>query len=155
MAIDLLRTATDIAERNGDSEITEAHVKSAKSSMEIDMTEEAVKTLAPQSKIVLLSIVKNTEIGNTVMITGDVYNVYKQLAMKLQVPVLTQRRVTDFISELDMMGLINASIKSFGRAGRTKEIKLEVQKDIIERFKHDPLFKSLEDYVPPTQTKLM
>ena len=155
MAIDLLRVATDIAERNGDSKITEAHVKSAKSSMEIDMIEEAVKTLAPQSKVVLLSVIKNTETGNTVMITGDVYNIYKQLAIRLQMPILTQRRVTDLISELDMMALINASIKSFGRAGRTKEIKLEVQKDIVERFKQDPLFKPLEDYVPPTQTKLM
>ena len=155
MAIDLLRTAIDIAERNGDSEITDAHVRSAKNSMDIDMVEEAVKALSPQSKIVLLSIIKNTEYGNSVMITGDVYIVYKQLAQILQVPVLTQRRITEFISELDMMGLINASIKSFGRAGRTKEIKLEVQRDIVERFKQDPMFKSLNDYVPPTQTKLM
>ncbi|MBQ7701795.1 MAG: orc1/cdc6 family replication initiation protein [Candidatus Methanomethylophilaceae archaeon] len=155
MAIDLLRIATDIAERNGDPKITDAHVKSAKSSMETDIIEEAVKSLAPQSKIVLLSIIKNTEAGNTVMITGDVYNVYKHLAERLQVSILTQRRITDFISELDMMGLINASIKSFGRLGRTKEIKLEVPKDIVERFKRDPLFKPLDDYVPPTQTKLM
>ena len=155
MAIDLLRIATDIAERNGDTKITDAHVKSAKSSMETDIIEEAVKSLAPQSKIVLLSIIKNTEAGNTVMITGDVYNVYKHLAERLQVSILTQRRITDFISELDMMGLINASIKSFGRLGRTKEIKMEVPKDIVERFKRDPLFKPLDDYVPPTQTKLM
>ena len=155
MAIDLLRIATDIAERNGDPKITDAHVKSAKSSMETDIIEEAVKSLAPQSKIVLLSIIKNTEAGNTVMITGDVYNVYKHLAERLQVSILTQRRITDFISELDMMGLINASIKSFGRLGRTKEIKMEVPKDIVERFKRDPLFKPLDDYVPPTQTKLM
>ena len=155
MAIDLLRIATDIAERNGDPKITDAHVKSAKSSMETDIIEEAVKSLAPQSKIVLLSIIKNTEAGNTVMITGDVYNVHKHLAERLQVSILTQRRITDFISELDMMGLINASIKSFGRLGRTKEIKLEVPKDIVERFKRDPLFKPLDDYVPPTQTKLM
>ena len=123
--------------------------------METDIIEEAVKSLAPQSKIVLLSIIKNTEAGNTVMITGDVYNVYKHLAERLQVSILTQRRITDFISELDMMGLINASIKSFGRLGRTKEIKMEVPKDIVERFKRDPLFKPLDDYVPPTQTKLM
>ncbi len=155
MAIDLLRIATDIAERNGDPKITDAHVKSAKNSMETDIIEEAVKSLAPQSKIVLLSIIKNTEAGNTVMITGDVYNVYKHLAERLQVSILTQRRITDFISELDMMGLINASIKSFGRLGRTKEIKMEVPKDIVERFKRDPLFKPLDDYVPPTQTKLM
>ena len=54
-----------------------------------------------------------------------------------------------------MMGLINASVKSFGKAGRTKEIKLDIQKEVIERFKKDDLFKKLIDYVPPNQTKLM
>lgn len=155
MAIDLLRTSADIAERNGDSVITEAHVKSARNSIELDIVDEAVSTLSFQSKIVLLSIIKNHEMDNKTMITGDVYVTYKEITSILGVSSLTQRRVTDLISELDMMGLINASIRSFGRAGRTKEIKLELPPDIIARFKADPMFKPLEDYKSPTQTKLM
>ena len=155
MAIDLLRTSADIAERNGDAVVTIAHVKSAKASMELDVVEEAVRTLSIQSKIVLLSIIKNTENGNKVMITGDVYNIYREIASILGISELTQRRVTDLISELDMMGLINASIKSFGRAGRTREIELGIPKDVISRFKEDPLFKPLGDYKTPKQTRLM
>ncbi len=155
MAIDLLRTATDIAERNGDSEITIAHVKSAKSSIEIDVVEESIKSLATQSKILLLSIIKISEKSENLMTTGDVYNEYKNLASIIGVPILTQRRIGDLIQELDMMGLINASVKSYGKAGRTKEIKLDIQKEVIERFKKDPTFKKLDDYRPPNQTKLM
>ena len=155
MAIDLLRTAADIAERNGDSTITEAHVKSAKNSMDMNVVEEAIKTLTVQSKCVLLSIVKNTENNNRTMITGDVYVVYKDIVDILGFSPLTQRRITDLISELDMMGLINASIRSFGRAGRTKEITLEIPKDIVNRFKEDPLFEPLRNYKVSTQTKLM
>ncbi len=155
MAIDLLRTATDIAERNGDSEITDAHVKSAKNSIDIDIIEEAINTLTAQSKVILLSIIKNTRSGNKVMITGDVYNLYKEYAPIIGISVLTQRRVSELLAEMDMMGIINASVKSFGKGGRTKEITLEVQKDIIDRFLTDPLFKSLNDYKPPTQMKLM
>lgn len=154
-AIDLLRTAADIAERNGDSVITEAHVKSAKNSLEMNVVEEAIKTLSVQSKCVLLSIVKNTENNNRTMITGDVYVIYKDIVDILGFSPLTQRRITDLISELDMMGLINASIKSFGRAGRTKEITLEIPKDIIKKFKDDPLFDPLKNYKVSTQTKLM
>ena len=154
-AIDLLRTAADIAERNGDSVITEAHVKSAKNSLEMNVVEEAIKTLSVQSKCVLLSIVKNTENNNRTMITGDVYVIYKDIVEILGFSPLTQRRITDLISELDMMGLINASIKSFGRAGRTKEITLEIPKDIIKKFKDDPLFDPLKNYKVSTQTKLM
>ncbi|MDY4579995.1 MAG: orc1/cdc6 family replication initiation protein [Candidatus Methanarcanum hacksteinii] len=155
MAIDLLRTATDIAERNGDSEITTAHVKSAKSSIEIDVVEESIKSLATQTKILLLSIIKISEKSNEIITTGDVYNEYRDIASIINVPILTQRRIGDLIQELDMMGLINASIKSLGRAGRTKEIKLDIQKEVVERFKKDSIFKKLDDYRPPNQTKLM
>ncbi len=155
MAIDLLRTATDIAERNGDDEITIAHVKSAKSSIEIDVVEESIRSLSSQTKILLLAIIRISERSDNTIITGDVYNEYKNIADIIKIPVLTQRRIGDLIQELDMMGLINASVKSFGKAGRTKEIKLDIQKEVIERFKKDDLFKKLVDYVPPNQTKLM
>ncbi len=154
-AIDLLRTATDIAERNGDSVVTEAHVKSAKNSIDFDIIEEAIKTLTVQSKCVLLSIIKNTENNNKVMVTGDVYITYKEIVEMLGIASLTQRRITDLISELDMMGLINASIRSFGRAGRTKEITLEIPKDIVSKFKEDPFFDPIRNYKASTQTRLM
>ena len=155
MAIDLLRTASDIAERNGDNVITEAHVKSAKNSIETDVVEEAIKTLTFQSKCVLLSVVKNTENNNKIMTTGDVYVTYKDIVEMLGYSPLTQRRITGLISELDMMGLINASIRSFGRAGRTKEITLEIPKDIVNRFKQDPLFDPIKNYKASTQTRLI
>ena len=155
MAIDLLRTAADIAERNGDNLVTTAHVKSAKNSIELDVVEEAIKTLTLQSKCVLLSIIKNDENNNKTMITGDVYNTYKEIVSILGIQPLTQRRIGGLISELDMMGLINASIKSFGKLGRTKEITLEIPKDIVNRFKNDPQFDTLKNYKASTQTRLM
>lgn len=154
VAIDLLRTSVDIAERNGDDVVTEAHVKSAKNSIEMDVVDEAVKTLPAQSKIVLMSIVKNTEQGNEVMYTGTVYSIYKELATIIGFSALTQRRITDLISELDTMGIINAEIISLN-GGRTKEIALSIPKDVISHFKNDPLFKPLENFQVPTQTKLM
>ena len=57
------------------------------------------------------------------------YNVYKQLCSQIDADVLTQRRVTDLISELDMLGIVNAVVVSKGRYGRTKEISLSVPEE--------------------------
>lgn len=155
VALDLLRTAADTAERNGDSTVTIAHVKSAKNSIEFDAVSEGIRTLSPQSKIVLMSITKNVEADNPRMTTGDVYNKYKEICDVLDVKPLTQRRVTDLISELDMMGIINASVRSFGRAGRTKEIELAAPKENIMILRDDFMFKDFEYSKSPRQTKLM
>jgi len=51
--------------------------------------------------------------------------IYKRLC-EIDADVLTQRRVTDLISELDMLGIVNAVVVSKGRYGRTKEMGLSV-----------------------------
>jgi cell division control protein 6 len=53
--------------------------------------------------------------------------------------ILTQRRVTDLISELDMLGILNAIVVSKGRYGRTKEIVLSVPVESTKKV-------LLEDY---------
>lgn len=155
VAIDLLKTAADIAERNGDEKVQEAHVKSAKNSIEFDIVSEAIKTLPPQSKLVLIAVIKNVESGNSSMTTGDVYKAYQSLCGMIGTSVLSQRRIGDLISELDSLGLITASIRSFGRAGRSRIIELNINKMIIENFKQDPTFKFLESYRHPSQMRLV
>jgi len=49
--------------------------------------------------------------------------------------MLTQRRIGDIISEFDMLGLINASVISKGRYGKTREIRLAISRQIIEKAK--------------------
>lgn len=155
VAIDLLKTAADIAERNGDDIVTEAHVKSAKNSLEFDVMSEAIKTLPSHSKLVLISIIKNYEDGNRSMTTGDVYKMYQSVSDYVSVSPLTQRRVGDLINELDSLGIVTASVCSFGRAGRTKVIELCIDKAIINEFKESPTFRQVEHYRPSKQTKLM
>ena len=60
------------------------------------------------------------------------FNIYKRLCEEIDADVLTQRRVTDLISELDMLGIVNAVVVSKGRYGRTKEISLSVPIDETE-----------------------
>ena len=154
-ALDLLRISADIAERNGDLKITDAHVNSARSKIELDAVVEVIKTLTVQSKIVLMSIIKNHEDNRTSIITGDVYTTYKEISSILNYTILKEKRVADLISELDMLGIIHARVKSFGRNGRTREIELNINRDIIDFVSKDDLFEPLGKYKPPKQTTLI
>jgi len=125
-ALDLLRVAGELGEREGVETITVEHVRQAFQKIEQDKMVEVVRTLPTQSKLVLYSVVLLGEREARKIVTGNVYNVYRALCRQSCLDVLTQRRVSDLISELDMMGIINARIISKGRYGRTKEIVLNI-----------------------------
>ncbi len=127
-ALDLLRTAGELAERRGDNAITQEHVREAQKVIERDTITEAVKTLPMQSKAVLFSVFALANRGKRDIYTGECFNVYAEIAKSLSLDTLTQRRVSDLISELDMLGLINTTVISKGRYGRTKKIRLAVSK---------------------------
>ena len=155
-ALDLLRVAAEIAERNGDDKVTEAHVYKAKNKIELDCVTEAIKTLPTQSKLVLMSIIINEERGSGKLTTGELYETYRDISQFIDMQILTQRRVTDLVSELDMMGIVHARVKSFGRGGRTMEIDLSVPinetKKILEE---DEVLHPLKNYRPKNQTTLI
>ncbi|MEM5792851.1 MAG: ORC1-type DNA replication protein [Candidatus Aenigmatarchaeota archaeon] len=134
-ALDLLRVAGEIAERNRDTKVTEEHVDAALEKIDYDRVIESVKSLPKQSKIVLYSIITLVEQQRENIQTGDVYGIYENRCKEHGLSPLTQRRVSDLISELDMLGIINAKITSFGRYGRTREIKLSVSNDVKDKIK--------------------
>ena len=74
--------------------------------------------------------------------TGEIYDVYGNICKQTKSNVLTQRRVSDILAELDMLGIINAKIISKGRYGRTREIALSIEENIVLRLK-EVLEKSL------------
>ena len=156
-ALDLLRVAAELAERHNLPTVTEGDVARAKNKIELDCVTEAVRTLPLQSKLVLMGVVLNDEGGpNARLTTGDLYETYKELCQCTSVAVLTQRRVTDLISELDMLGLIHARVKSFGRGGRTKEIELSVPTDQAKAIlQDDETLGQLKNYRLRYQTTLM
>jgi len=155
-ALDLLRVAAEIAERDNDEGVTEAHVYKAKNKIELDCVAETVRTLPVQSKLVLYAIITNEERGTNRQTTGEVYQAYKDLARMAGVSVITQRRVTDLISELDMLGIIHARVKSFGRGGRTREIECSISTVDTKRIlEEDEILHDLKRFKPKTQTTLI
>ena len=58
--------------------------------------------------------------------------VYREIARIIDLDVLTHRRITDLISELNMLGVINTRVVSRGRYGRTKEMWFDATTSKIE-----------------------
>ena len=153
-ALDLLRTAGELAERDQTDNVNENHVRKAQEKIELDRVVEVVRTLPTQSKLVLFATIKLEKNGVKNINTGEVYNVYQRLCEEIDVDTLTQRRVTDLISELDMLGIVNAVVVSKGRYGRTKEISLSVPIDETEAvLLSDSRLSDIEETQPFVQTR--
>ncbi|PSQ02748.1 cell division control protein Cdc6 [Halobacteriales archaeon QS_5_68_33] len=153
-ALDLLRTAGELAERDQTDVVDENHVRKAQEKIELDRVIEVVRTLPTQSKLVLFSIVTLETNGVNNINTGEVYNVYQRLCEEIDVDMLTQRRVTDLISELDMLGIVNAVVVSKGRYGRTKEISMSVPIEETEAvIMSDSRLSDIEDTQPFVQMR--
>ncbi|QSG01244.1 Cdc6/Cdc18 family protein [Natranaeroarchaeum sulfidigenes] len=153
-ALDLLRTAGELAERDQQDRILEEHVRQAQDKIELDRVVEVVRTLPTQSKLVLFSTILLEKNGVHNINTGEVYNIYKSLCEEIDADVLTQRRVTDLISELDMLGIVNAVVVSKGRYGRTKEISLSVPIEETEAvLMSDSRIGDIEDVQPFVQAR--
>lgn len=138
-AIDLLRVASEIAERDKVSQIDEKFIRLAQNKIEKDTNFEIVKNSTTHTKIVLLAITKSKN-GNT----GEVYEIYSKYCKSIDNEPLTQRRITQIISELDQLGLVSSNIVNQGRYGRSQKIRITIPINTLkESLKDDPLFVTL------------
>lgn len=148
-AVDLLRVAGEIAEREGIPKISENHVREAQRTIEHDRISTFLSALPLHSKIIVCSVFLMKKLDADNAITGDVYEIYKELCSQLNVEVLTQRRVSGLINELDINGILNSSVVSLGRYGRTKKIRLGVAVSAIrDAYADDPWIVQLLNYTP-------
>ncbi len=145
-ALDLLRVSAEIAEREGESRVRVEHVKKAVKKIETDYMAETVRTLPIHTKILLYGMILLSESADK-FTTGEVYTIYKKLCGRIGVSALTQRRISDLISELDMLGIVNSVVISKGRYGRTREIKLEADAEAIKGvLEEDYRLQTLKNY---------
>jgi cell division control protein 6 len=130
-ALDLLRVAAELAEREGKPRVTERHVDMAEEKLDKERIIEIIRAQPKQSKLVLLSALSLFRKEKKAMQTGDVFSLYEKLAAGNGLKTLTQRRVSDLISELDILGVINATIACNGRYGRTRKINIQLNEKLI------------------------
>ncbi len=132
-ALDLLRVAAEVAEREGSEKVMIKHIDVAETKIERDKVMDIVKSQPKQFQATLYSILTVTNKDNS-FFTGDVYETYKKVTTLCGLRPLTQRRISDIIVEFDTLGLINAQVMSKGRYGRTRRISLSLPSTIGPRI---------------------
>ncbi|MCI4349013.1 MAG: orc1/cdc6 family replication initiation protein [Thermoplasmata archaeon] len=143
-ALALLRLSAEMAERDRAKRITPDHVVKAKGRLEQDIIVECCRTLPPHCKVLLYAILQLYERRRESLQTGDVYTAYVRLTQRLGLPPLHARSISNYLSELESLGLIRATIVSRGRGGRTREIAVDVPiPETIPALQDDPLLAAL------------
>jgi len=139
-AIDLVRVAGEIAERQQSENVTKEHVREASQKIEENKEETSLKSYPLHEKLVILAILKAG--GSS---TGEIYSSYKTLCKTVGRDELTQRRVTQMLSEIELSGIINGRLIHQGIHGRTKKYKLTISSEMIKKTFKDDL--TLQDII--------
>jgi cell division control protein 6 len=141
-ALELLRFAGELAEREGCEKVLPEHIEKADKKTEKNRIIDIIKSQPKQFQLVTYAIIKTSmqEKHNlvtqkkTMMVepttTGSVYDYYNRLAKELGITTLSLRRISDIIIELEVLGLINFKIVSKGRYGRTRYITIGLPKSL-------------------------
>lgn len=139
-AIDLIRVAGEIAERQQSDQVTEDHVREASQKIEENKEETSLKSYPLHEKLVILAIMKAG--GPS---TGEIYSSYKVLCKAVGRDELTQRRITQMLSEIELSGIISGRLIHQGIHGRTKKYKLTISSEMVKKTFKDDL--TLQDIV--------
>ena len=134
-AIELLRVAAEIADRQDMDKIKIEHIDKAEEEIENNRIQDMVKSQPQQQQATLYSIISICSFRKKEVFTGDVYELYKELCPRIGLRPLTQRRISDIIAEFDMLGIINTRVISKGRYGRTKNLYLVMDENTLGRVK--------------------
>ena len=139
-AIDLLRVSGELAERQQSEKVTVEHVREASQKMEENKEEKSLKSFPLHEKLVLIAIMKAN--GSS---TGEIYSSYKNLCKAVGKDELTQRRITQMLSEIELSGIISGRLIHQGIHGRTKKYKLTISSEMIKKTFKDDL--TLQDII--------
>lgn len=131
-ALELLRVAGEIAEREGSTQVVLAHLDRAEEKIDRDTIVDVVRNQPKQYQLVLAAILAQ---GTRSLFTGDIYAAYQVLCANANQRSLTQRRISDILGEFDMLGIINAEVISKGRYGRTRKVQLATSDGITDKLR--------------------
>jgi len=138
-AIDLMRVAGEIAERQQSDKVIEEHVREASQKIEENKEEISLKSYPLHEKILVIAIMKASDSS-----TGEIYSSYKELCKTIRQKELTQRRITQMLSEIELSGIITGRLVHQGIHGRTKKYKLTISFEMVKKtFKDDLTLKDI------------
>jgi cell division control protein 6 len=132
-AIEILRHAGELAERKGDSNVTEDHVREAQEWAEIDRFEELLRGSTTQVKFILYALATLTkESDGEEFSTSRIYERYRRACEAVGANVLGEHRVYELLKEQAFLGVVESRRTGGGRGqGSYLEHRLVKDTDVV------------------------
>ncbi len=138
-ALDLMRVAGEIAEREQSETVNENHIRGASQKIEENKEVAALQSYPLHEKLLIIAVMKTSGLS-----TGEIYTTYKNLCKVVGQKELSTRRVTQMLSDVELSGIISGRIIHQGIHGRIKKFKLAISPLIIkETFKDELTFQDI------------
>ena len=134
-ALMLLLRAGEIAEEEGAERVTEAHVRRARERVEEDIVMEMIKALPLQEQFVVLALarllvsrkgIKALGDEKPVITSGELFEAYVKTAREYGKNPVSDRWFREYLSELEMYGIIRTVQAGKGFRGNTRIVHLAV-----------------------------
>ncbi|MFA4907376.1 MAG: AAA family ATPase [archaeon] len=132
-AVMLLLRAGEMADAQEKEIVDEEEVRQAKASVEEEIIYGMISTLPQQEQLVLYAIssLSSKDRGFTkisgeterTLFSGEVYEEYRSIAKQLNENAISARWYREYLSELEMYGLITTTASGHGIRGQTRLIK--------------------------------
>ncbi len=133
-ALRLLKKSGEIAKDSGENRINKEHVEKAKDGVESDIIAEAISTLPEHQQLVIYSIAslavkggmykRLSGLGQGDLFTGEVYEIYERYCGMLDRKARTTRQFSQYLNELEMLGLVTMRMSGKGTRGTTRFIRI-------------------------------
>jgi len=147
-AIDLMRVAGELAEREGDSRVQEEHVRTAQEKVEKNRVLEVVRGISTQKKLCLYAtaaVASQTDGGTARSTTG--YRVYQYLTDAIGADQYHQETYVNKMKELTTYSLVDFERRSHGpRSGMFLEFQFgERPETILETLHEDSRIEKISE----------
>lgn len=127
-AIKLLFRACRFADDEGESEVTEQHVRDAHEYLEQAAVERGIKSLPLQRALALLTVTYATVTGTKSAETRDLHSLYEVFCEHIDAKTISERRFRDKLNDLADSGILAKTTKGRGQGlGKTNRYELEVK----------------------------
>ena len=133
-AIELLRVAGEIAERKNCLYVEIKHIDEAQEKIDRDKLYDVTLHQPRQHQVLTLALL-TLGMKQSTIVSGELCSVYEQNCQKIKLRPLTQRRVSDVMGELEMLGIVQSQVISKGRYGRSRNITLSVPRASLVTMK--------------------
>jgi cell division control protein 6 len=133
-AIEILRHAGELAERENVETVTEEHVRDAQEWAQIDRFEELLRGSTTQVKFILysLALLSEENPNSEGFSTSRIYERYQETAEKIDATILSEHRVYELLKEQAFLGVVESTRTGGGRGqGSYLEHRLVQDTEIV------------------------